>query len=111
MGRYIEQSESPPSLSKIADHVGLSSYYLHRLFRQHLGVTPREYASARRRHAVVRRSVAGSDGAGWSGRQRRQGRYPAAWARAALSKNRTFLRLGRRDRQSGRQNMPVVRTA
>jgi AraC family transcriptional regulator of adaptative response/methylated-DNA-[protein]-cysteine methyltransferase len=45
--RFIDQSQSA-SLREIAGHVGLSPHYLHRVFRRRLGVTPKQYASARR---------------------------------------------------------------
>jgi AraC family transcriptional regulator of adaptative response/methylated-DNA-[protein]-cysteine methyltransferase len=45
--RFIEESESP-SLSEIAKYVGLSPYHLQRVFHKRLGVTPKQYASARR---------------------------------------------------------------
>jgi AraC family transcriptional regulator of adaptative response/methylated-DNA-[protein]-cysteine methyltransferase len=46
--RFIEEAENGPSLSEIASHVGLSPFYLHRTFRNRLGVTPKQYTSARR---------------------------------------------------------------
>ncbi len=44
------------------------------------------------------------------GRQRLQGRSPAASAAAVVSKNMVFLRSGSRDVQPARQYTPVVRT-
>ncbi len=52
--RYIERTDHLPSLQELADHVGLSSYYLHRLFKAQTGVTPREYANAQRADRVRR---------------------------------------------------------
>ena len=46
--RLIENAERAPSLQELADHAGLSTYHLHRVFRTVTGLTPREYASARR---------------------------------------------------------------
>jgi AraC family transcriptional regulator, regulatory protein of adaptative response / methylated-DNA-[protein]-cysteine methyltransferase len=46
--RFIERAQTPPSLADIAQHVGLNPQYLHRLFRKQLGVTPKQYSSARR---------------------------------------------------------------
>lgn len=46
--RYIEASETLPSLEDVAAHVGLSTSYFHRLFKQVTGLTPRAYASAHR---------------------------------------------------------------
>ncbi|MBC8145728.1 MAG: bifunctional DNA-binding transcriptional regulator/O6-methylguanine-DNA methyltransferase Ada [bacterium] len=46
--RYIEQSDSVPSLSEIAQHVGMSAYHFHRTFRRQTGLTPKQYATAHR---------------------------------------------------------------
>jgi len=47
--RFIEESaDRVPSLAEIARRVGLSPYYLQRMFKQALGVTPRQYADAQR---------------------------------------------------------------
>ncbi len=46
--RLIENAERAPSLQELADHAGLSTYHLHRVFRTVTGLTPREYASGRR---------------------------------------------------------------
>ena len=46
--RLIENAERAPSLQELADHAGLSTYHLHRVFKMVTGLTPREYASARR---------------------------------------------------------------
>ncbi|MDP3937049.1 MAG: AraC family transcriptional regulator, partial [Deltaproteobacteria bacterium] len=47
--RFIEESaDRVPSLGEIARRVGLSPYYLQRIFKQALGVTPRQYADAQR---------------------------------------------------------------
>ena len=46
---YLDlQSERTVSLSELAAHVGLSPFHLQRLFRATVGVTPRQYAHARR---------------------------------------------------------------
>jgi AraC family transcriptional regulator of adaptative response/methylated-DNA-[protein]-cysteine methyltransferase len=44
---YIDTHESP-SLQQLSDAVGLSPYHLQRIFKQALGVTPRQYAATRR---------------------------------------------------------------
>ncbi len=44
----IEASETVPELKVLSRQVGISSYYFHRLFRQAAGLTPRQYAAARR---------------------------------------------------------------
>ena len=46
--RAIERAETPPALAELADAAGLSPSYFHRLFKTVTGVTPRQYASARR---------------------------------------------------------------
>lgn len=46
--RLIEDSEQPPSLQVLAESAGLSPSYFHRLFKATTGVTPRQYAAARR---------------------------------------------------------------
>ncbi len=45
------------------------------------------------------------------GRQRRQGRYPAACAASGIGKKLTTERRGRRLGHEGRQKIPVDRTA
>lgn len=44
--RTLEQSEPMPTLAALAASAQLSRFHFHRLFKQHLGLTPREYASA-----------------------------------------------------------------
>lgn len=46
--RMIERAETPPVLADLADAAGLSASYFHRLFKSVTGVTPRQYASAKR---------------------------------------------------------------
>lgn len=58
--RFIEASEHLPSLRELAEHAGLSPYYLHRLFKRVTGVTPRAFAVARRAERV-RAELAQSD--------------------------------------------------
>jgi len=48
MCRFIERSETPPSLEALARHVELSAFHAHRLFKAGTGVTPKAYASAQR---------------------------------------------------------------
>lgn len=50
----IAASETPPSLADLADAVGLSPHYFHRVFRKATGLTPRDYAAARRADAARR---------------------------------------------------------
>lgn len=46
--RIIEASEQEPSLEKLAEAVGRSPNYFHRMFKAVAGVTPKDYAAARR---------------------------------------------------------------
>jgi AraC family transcriptional regulator of adaptative response/methylated-DNA-[protein]-cysteine methyltransferase len=50
--RMIEQSEEAPSLEKLADAVGLSAGYFHRLFKATTGLTPKDYGAAHRASRV-----------------------------------------------------------
>jgi AraC family transcriptional regulator of adaptative response/methylated-DNA-[protein]-cysteine methyltransferase len=46
--RLIEASEGIPSLEALATHAGMSVFHFHRIFKAIVGLTPREYATARR---------------------------------------------------------------
>jgi AraC family transcriptional regulator of adaptative response/methylated-DNA-[protein]-cysteine methyltransferase len=47
--RLIErQDEGVPTLATLGSAVGLSPWHLQRLFKRHLGISPRDYADARR---------------------------------------------------------------
>jgi AraC family transcriptional regulator of adaptative response/methylated-DNA-[protein]-cysteine methyltransferase len=46
--RLIEESEEEPSLTDLAEKVGRSASYFHRVFRSTTGLTPKDYASAHR---------------------------------------------------------------
>ena len=46
--RLIEQSEEEPSLTELAQAVGRSASYFHRLFKAATGLTPKDYATANR---------------------------------------------------------------
>jgi len=58
--RLIESSETPPSLELLAQHVDLSAYYFHRVFKATMGLTPKEYAAAHR-DKLVRKTLGKSD--------------------------------------------------
>jgi AraC family transcriptional regulator of adaptative response/methylated-DNA-[protein]-cysteine methyltransferase len=50
--RIIEEADDVPSLGHLANSVGMSKYYFHRLFKAHTGLTPKGYAAAHRSHRV-----------------------------------------------------------
>src|SRR6266853_4880013 len=58
--RLIESSETPPSLELLAQHIGLSTYHFHRVFKAATGLTPKEYAAGLR-DKLVRKSRNKSD--------------------------------------------------
>lgn len=59
--RRIDESFETPSLDELAAEVGLSPFYLHRLFKRMTGMTPRSYAAARRVERVKRELASGSE--------------------------------------------------
>ena len=46
--RLIENAEQAPTLERLAQHAGMSTFHLHRLFKTMTGVTPKQYAAAHR---------------------------------------------------------------
>jgi AraC family transcriptional regulator of adaptative response/methylated-DNA-[protein]-cysteine methyltransferase len=50
--RAIDAAADVPSLEDLASSVGMSSYYFHRVFKSHTGLTPKGYAAAHRSHRV-----------------------------------------------------------
>ncbi len=44
----LEEADEPPTLEALAEAVGLSPFYFHKLFKGVVGVTPKAYAAARR---------------------------------------------------------------
>ena len=50
--RVIEHAEHALSLEELADHAGLSTSHLHRVFKAFTGLTPKEYATAHRARRV-----------------------------------------------------------
>ena len=57
--RMIDEAEEPPRLKDLAKALGLSPSHFHRQFKGALGVTPREYAAARRIERLQRGLAAG----------------------------------------------------
>jgi AraC family transcriptional regulator of adaptative response/methylated-DNA-[protein]-cysteine methyltransferase len=49
---YIQIAETEPSLDELAERVGLSPYYFHRVFKTATGLTPKKYAAAYRAQKV-----------------------------------------------------------
>jgi len=61
----LDEGESgPPSLAALARAVGASPHHLLRLFQRHLGITPRNYADAKRLERVKRHLREGDGVAG-----------------------------------------------
>jgi AraC family transcriptional regulator of adaptative response/methylated-DNA-[protein]-cysteine methyltransferase len=57
VSRLTENSETPPSLKLLPQHVGISTYHFHRVFEAATGLTPRGYAAAYCASLVRRRST------------------------------------------------------
>lgn len=57
--RLIEASEQAPSLRELADAVGRSVSYFHRMFKASTGLTPKDYVAARQAERVRARLAAG----------------------------------------------------
>lgn len=57
--RLIEESEEEPSLDQLAETVGRSPSYFHRLFKASTGLTPKDYAAAHRARKVREGLAAG----------------------------------------------------
>ncbi len=55
----IEGESGPPALASLAAEVATSPHHLLRLFKKHLGITPHDYADARRLELVKRHLRAG----------------------------------------------------
>jgi AraC family transcriptional regulator of adaptative response/methylated-DNA-[protein]-cysteine methyltransferase len=58
--RIIEESEEEPPLDELANAVGRSPSYFHRIFKAATGVTPKDYAAAQRA-AKVRHGLSSSN--------------------------------------------------
>ena len=58
---YLSNVEGHPSLATLAARLGGSPYHLQRNFKRIVGVTPREYADARRLDRVKRHLQKGGD--------------------------------------------------
>ncbi|HZX25723.1 MAG TPA: bifunctional DNA-binding transcriptional regulator/O6-methylguanine-DNA methyltransferase Ada [Telluria sp.] len=58
--RLIDAAEEAPDLEALAAACGVSRFHLHRLFKEHTGITPRAYAARRRAERVQRGLGAGA---------------------------------------------------
>jgi AraC family transcriptional regulator of adaptative response/methylated-DNA-[protein]-cysteine methyltransferase len=58
--RIIEGSEEEPSLEELADAIGRSPGYFHRVFKTTTGLTPKDYAAAHRAKKVREELVSGN---------------------------------------------------
>jgi len=59
--RRIDAAEREPTLAELAAGAGMSPFHFQRMFKATLGVSPKQYARARRQHRVRERLDAGSD--------------------------------------------------
>lgn len=85
--RFIaEHAGRIPTLRELAEHVGLSEGYLHRLFKRRLGLTPRAYADALRT-GRLRESLRASDSV-------TRALYEAGYASPSRVYDRKSARLG-----------------
>ena len=50
--RFIENADETPTLNQLAERAGLSSFHLHRIFKEVTGLTPKAYAGAHRDRRV-----------------------------------------------------------
>lgn len=58
--RLIDQSAELPNLDTLAEQAGLSPWHFHRIFKRLTGLTPRDYAAARRGQRVREQLQAGA---------------------------------------------------
>ncbi len=59
--RALEDGEPSPSLRALGESLATSPFHLQRLFKRHLGISPRDYAQARRLRRVKEALASGSD--------------------------------------------------
>ncbi|MES1940802.1 adenosine deaminase [Salinisphaera sp. T5B8] len=59
--RFIEDSDKAPSLAVLAERAGLSRFHFQRVFKDAIGMTPRQYAIACRERRVQTALASGQD--------------------------------------------------
>ena len=97
--RMIDEAETPPVLNELAEAVAMSPFHFHRVFKAVLGITPKDYAAARRIERLKRELDDGTPvsqaiyGAGFGSSSRLYetthatlGMTPAAFQRGAKGK-------------------------
>jgi len=57
--RWLDTAEEIPGLAALAAHAGVSPFYFHRTFKAVTGVTPKQYAAARRSERLRRELARG----------------------------------------------------
>lgn len=51
--RFLDTQENPPSLRDVASRFGYSPFHLTRMFKAHLGISPRQYSDAMRKKRLA----------------------------------------------------------
>jgi AraC family transcriptional regulator of adaptative response/methylated-DNA-[protein]-cysteine methyltransferase len=59
--RHIESCDTIPTLEELSEKVDLSPFHLQRVFKEALGISPRDYADAHRQHRLKKALQAGGD--------------------------------------------------
>lgn len=82
----IEEAEEPPALKDLAAAVGLSRFHFHRLFKEIVGITPKEYAATHQVKRLQRELEAGAPVA--------QAIYEAGYGSSSRAYEQTHRTLG-----------------
>jgi len=59
--RALDDGDAAPSLSALGESLATSPFHLQRLFKRHLGISPRDYGDARKLRRVKEALASGSD--------------------------------------------------
>jgi AraC family transcriptional regulator, regulatory protein of adaptative response / methylated-DNA-[protein]-cysteine methyltransferase len=51
--RFLDSQENPPALRELASRFGYSPFHLTRMFKAHLGISPRQYSDAMRKKRLA----------------------------------------------------------